>query len=216
MNTITITSCICQECSHHFKTEKDIITVIDTDNDLDILPLLLNYKLNLITCPSCNKTFTYETQMLIYSESKSYAIKVNPKNFVIQNKDPLNSLSFLTSDNFKYREVTFLIEAIEKILIFNDDYSDIDIEYLKHSVFKDNISGPIDKYNIIYSHTYNNKLCFLRLNSLNEILSGYIINSYFNTPYNIKNEFIQNNIWQFINQKTIKECNLWKIIKMPW
>lgn len=178
--------------------------VLDMDTESEKLCSFLSGTLNNATCLHCSSSFTYEIPMLVFSMKKQYAIKVSPthgKNGCIAQNPP----DFLFPDKFKYREVSFQIEAVEKARIFDAGLDDKIIEYIKLTSFDDKDALPFDEVNIIFDYKSDDDYHFVKINSDNEILNRYCISSPQLTDCVFKSESTSDTKkWFTINRFTIK------------
>lgn len=202
MSDIAVYNCICQNCNKMFPVNSYMTNVLDMDSEDEKLCSFLSGTLNNTTCPHCSSSFTYEIPMLVYSMKKKYAIKVSPaqneKDFTEQ-RPP----HFLFPYEFKYREVSFQIEAVEKARIFDAGLDDKIIEYIKFTSFGDEDALPFDEVNIIFDHKNNDDYHFVKINSDNQILNKYCISSPPLTDCVFSSEARSDKKWAVINRFTI-------------
>jgi len=202
MKKILAYHCLCQDCDKIFQINRYMTNVINVDDDVEEYIKLLSLTLNCVKCPECGSVFSYEIPMLIFSNKHKFAIKVNPlrDSYESGSNDELPAL--LSKFNYKYREVTFQIEAVEKLRIFMADLDDKLIEYIKLKTFKDEDATPFEDVNIIFESTDKRCLHFAKMDSNNNIIARYEVEhkNYDNVKFND-----EPNKWQYINRFTINK-----------
>ena len=201
MSKIPVFDCRCQNCNFTFKINKILINSVNLDYSNQTCDKFFSLNLNEVLCPSCNSTFTYEIPMIIMSFKNKFAIKVTPS---LYNSIPKNIFPppfRLLPDGFRFREVAYLIEAVEKAKIFIDGEDDIYIEYFKFKNFSDEDTMPFDEINLVYSHSDDDRLYFNKYNCDNKLIDKYSkTKTKFNKNISIKSK---NDIWNIINRITI-------------
>ena len=202
MSEIPVFDCLCQNCNLPFKFQKILINCINFDNVNNLYDDLLSFKLNEVTCPYCKSTFTYEIPMIIISFKYRFIIKINPSVYENPKISPAPPFR-LFNDNFKYREVAYQIEGVEKARIFSDGESDIFIEWLKFCMFSDDDTLPFDETNLVYTHSDSKYFYFSKYNSDNKLINSYSLSKDTKTHKQpIFNEDKFN--WNIINRNTFK------------
>lgn len=202
MSEIPVFDCLCQNCNLPFKFQKVLTNSINFDDNNKLLEKLLSFKLNEVTCPYCKSTFTYEIPMIIISFKYKFIIKVNPSVYT-NRKTSLPPPFRLLDNDFKYREVAYQIEGVEKARIFSDGYNDIFIEWFKLCVFSDEDAMPFDEVNLIYTHSDSKYFYFEKFNSDNKLIKSYIISKDTKILEQPKFEGDKFN-WNIINRNTLK------------
>lgn len=198
--------CICQNCETMFVLNRYMKNVINMDEQSDTKLEFLNGTLNSIECPECKTKFTFEIPAIVFSCNNKYAIKVSPS-ADISGFDTSSYPPFLIMPHdFKYREVTFLVEALEKVNVFENLLDDRYIEYIKLTAFEDKDTIPFREVNMVFTSKDRSGYKFAKLNCNNEILGNYTVVSD-KIPICIFNEkeTQRSNQWQKINRFTIEE-----------
>ncbi len=196
---------ICQECNKTHLHNDFVITSINLDADIDVTKNLFNFKLNNIRCPFCESEYTFETNLVIYSPSLNFAIKVNPEMCHCEQFDPAQVPAFIFPKDFKFRQVAFQIEAIEKCRIFTDNLDDICIELLKYKCFTDEDTLPFDEVNMVYSSCDKENLYFTKYDYNNRFLGDFQISRSLYDESIKSTHLLNKNIWHCINRKTINQ-----------
>ncbi len=192
--------CLCQDCDKIFQINRYMTNVINIDEDVDECIQLLSVTLNCVKCPECGSAFTYEIPMLLFSNKYKFAVKVNPSldsyEFGIDDEPPC----FLSKFKYKYREVAFQIEALEKVRIFMADLDDKLIEYIKLKTFEDEDATPFEDVNIVFESADEHSFFFAKMDSNNNIIARYEVERKVYGDINFNSEFDK---WQCINRYTI-------------
>jgi len=172
MKTTPAYKCICQDCSNVFNINETMVNVINLDED-DCLIQFLTASLNKISCPYCDADFTYEIPMLIYSQKSGFALRVNPSVPSAPPSPDVKLPYFFKIFNLKYRQVTYHIEALEKVRIFKDGFDDKYIEFVKFNFFSDDDCTPMEDINLCYKSSDNEKLYFEKLDYNGKLIKEY-------------------------------------------
>ena len=168
--------CLCQDCDKFFQLNRYMTTVINIDEDVDECIQLLSVTLNCVKCPECGSAFSYEIPMLLFSNKHKFAIRVNPSLVAYEADSGDEPPVFLSQFQYKYREVTFQIEALEKVRIFMAGLDDKLIEYIKLKTFKDEDATPFEDVNIVFESADNHSFFFAKMDSNNNIIARYEVN----------------------------------------
>ena len=192
--------CLCQDCDKFFQINRYMTNVINIDDDVDECIQLLYITLNIVKCPECGSSFSYEIPMLLFSNKHKFAIKVNPSLDSYETYNGDEPPIFLSHFKYKYREVTFQIEALEKVRIFMADLDDKLIEYIKLKTFKDEDATPLEDVNIVFESADNHCFFFAKMDSNNNIVAHYEVERNEYSDIKFSNEL---NKWQCINRYTI-------------
>lgn len=152
---------ICESCEKTFYAPTIVHTVVCTDSAGTVNDNFINGCLNSIMCTECNKTFTYEIPMLVYSAKKSYAIVVLPsetKNVYVSKNSILNNILKLNIN--KFRLVNYQCEALEKVKIFESGLDDIIIERIKLNEFDKKYFENKNLHMLLFKEIYKDELIF--------------------------------------------------------
>ncbi len=206
MGRIEAYNCICQNCEEVFILNKYMINVINLDDGSDDTLKFLSCSLNNVTCPYCCVNFTYEIPMLIFSNNHKFAIKVSPKEILYKSNEVCFIPNFIYDTGFKYREVNFFIEGLEKARIISDGLDDKYVEYLKYKLFKDDDAIPFYDVSLVYKSSDSCSIYFEKLDSNNNLLNEYTITKDSFNKFG-KTKFAPDipKIWNVINRYTINE-----------
>ena len=203
MKTVSAHRCVCQDCNSNFYINRQMINVINLDEDKDACVDFIKASVNRVTCPKCNANFTYEIPMLIFSCKDRFAIKVEPA-FSPENSSEDFLPGFFNIFDFKYRKVSYYIEALEKVRAFKDGLDDRYIEYVKLRFFSDEDATPMDDVNLCYKASDNNNLYFEKLDYNGFLLKDFQVLKDDVLPCIFSDE-PQNPVWQQINRYTIND-----------
>ncbi len=203
MKTISAYRCICQDCNSVFNINRQMINVINFDEDKEASIDFLTSSLNRVTCPKCKAFFTYEIPMLVFSIKERFAIKVEPKYSPKAQIIKPHLPYFFSIFNFKYRQVSYFIEALEKVRIFKDFSDDRYIESVKLTFFSDEDATPMEDVNLCYKTSDSSYLYFEKLDYNGSLLKEFKISKNKIPDYFFSDE-PQQPIWQKINRYTIK------------
>ena len=152
--------CLCQDCDKVFQINRYMTTVINIDEDVDECIQLLSTTLNCVKCPECGSVFSYEIPMLLFSNKHKFAIRVNPLLDSYEAYSGDEPPVFVSQFQYKYRDVAFQIEAVEKVRIFMAGLDDKMIEYIKLKNFKDEDATPFEEVNIVFESADNHHFYF--------------------------------------------------------
>ncbi len=204
MKTTPAYTCICQDCGIVFDIDKVMVNVIDIDKDEEAFISFLSSSLNRVTCPHCFANFTYEIPMLIYSQRSGFAVKVDPYTPSSDVSLPTLLPYFFSMFNFKYRQVTYHIEALEKVRIFKDGLDDRYIEYIKLNFFSDDDATPMEDVNLCYKSSDNEKLYFEKLDYNGKLIKEFdVLKAKVKTCGFIDEPSVPS--WQKINRYTVED-----------
>lgn len=196
-------SCKCQKCYETFKVNRYMTHTINIDVDDDSTIKFLTGRLNEVECPRCNSVFTYEIPVVVFSRKHRFAIRVNPQYWYSQTATSQPAPHYLMPPGFRFREVTFLIEANEKSRIFADGLDDRLIEYIKLKSFTDLQTVPFDKVNMVYAYQNNTSYFFKQVNHLNIPIAFYEITKQSSIGISFKDNIYSSDKWHIINRLTI-------------
>lgn len=197
-------SCRCQNCNEFFLVKRLMENVINLDESEN--EKFFNHEVNKVKCKKCMSEFTFELPMVIFSTKYNFAIKVsptlNPENGIESYVTP----HYLVCSDFRFREVTYQIEAVEKAKIFLDGFDDRYIEYVKLTKFEDKDATPFDTNNVVYDHSDPHNLYFKKYDSDNNVTGNYAVPvSESDIPGNIYADITTNDKWKIINRYTMKK-----------
>ncbi|MBQ4527410.1 MAG: hypothetical protein II998_04985 [Clostridia bacterium] len=200
MSQICVYDCLCQNCHIPFKSHAVLYNCVNYDIKNTMFDDFVSLTLNEVSCPHCNTKFTYEIPMVIISFRYQFAIKVNPAAFHsnIMSKQP-PPFRFLPT-GFKFREVYFMIEAVEKANIFSKALNDIYIEHFKKYNFSNEEALPFDEANIIYTHSDNDFHYFEKYDCNNNLIES--LKKSISVTKKISHELC-NTKWHLVNRLTI-------------
>ncbi len=204
MKSVSANRCICQDCNYIFNINREMINVINIDEDKDVFLDFLTASLNRVTCPKCKANFTYEIPMLIFSSQERFAIKVDPRFLPEDTSLKAYLPSFFQIFDFRYRQVSYYIEALEKVRMFKDALDDRYIEYVKLKFFSDEDASPMDDVNLCYKASDNEKFYFEKLD-----YNGFLLKEFEVLKSDARSCLFLDEpkcaIWQKINRYTIKD-----------
>ena len=160
MSKTHIESISCPECgtSADFK----VYDSINVSNDPKLKILLLEGELTTFICPNCNYDVQVSSDLLYHDMDKKIFIWLKyPDGNQQPSVDPRAEVILGITEGYNCRLVTSLNDLIEKILVFDDGYDDLDIEVLKALV---TFTHKIDlAHELLYKET---KVSLLRKQSL--------------------------------------------------
>ena len=194
---------ICQECLEPHIHNDFVIRSINLDDENNLNRDFLDLKLNRIKCPFCKNEYTFETNMVIFSPSHRFAVKVNPETYRSPDLAPDSVPEYVFQEKFRFREVNFQIEAIEKCRIFLDGLDDIYIEFLKYRFFEDKDTLPFDEINMIYTSRDSEFLYFTKYDYNNNVIDKFRIPVHLYDVTNIN--YPTENIWHRINRTNVNQ-----------
>lgn len=201
---------LCSECGNDFIKPFRVYNVTNTDYISSITTRLLTDKLNKVTCPRCNSTFTFELPHLAFSLNKGYAV------YARYNQDIRSRLSgkchlfeMMNIDNMKFRLVDYLCEVAEKVAIFESGLDDISVEIVKHRHFPQKYFENNSDYNLLFTGTDEEDMIFEFRNHIDTVLethriplSEYIDFSEKYQPETFRDGYV---VWTKIDNIYIKE-----------
>lgn len=166
-------ACKCQECNEMFLVRQLMTTVIDLDtHDAN---LFFEHNVNKVICKNCSAEFTFELPMVIFSRKAKFAIRVSPTLDPDLCTEKFDAPYLLTCSEYKFRIVTYQIEAIEKAKIFMANLDDRYIEYIKLCSFSDAQATPFNTFNIIFDSIDDKNFYFKRYDSNNNVIDKYTV-----------------------------------------
>lgn len=201
MSEIYVYDCLCQNCHIPFKNHAILHNCVNCDIKNTVFNDFMSLSLNEVSCPLCKTKFTYEIPMIVISLKHKFVIKVNPSAF--HNPIPTKQLPpfRILPPGFRFREVYFMIEAVEKANIFLQGFEDVYIEHFKSLNFADDEALPFDEVNVVYTHSDDLFHYFVKYDSDNNPTEFF--KKHKNSAEVDLNHFSDNK-WYFINRVTIK------------
>ncbi len=167
---------ICGECGNDFIKSFRIYNVTNTDYRSNITDKLLSYDLNKITCPKCNKTFTYQRPHLAYSLKKGYAVYgICQPDIRSLTSGRYRLFEMMNVNNIKFRLADYLCEVAEKVCIFENGLNDISIEIVKHRQFPQHYFENKTENILLFKGIEDENMIFEYINSTDEVLERHKI-----------------------------------------
>ncbi len=148
---------LCEECDEYFFKYAFVTNVFDLDAD----PKCADGLFNRIKCPRCDTEFTFETPILIFSNTKKLLISASVNNDGLINITSLKrALEISKSTDWTLRRCSFAMDAGEKIRIFNLGLDDTKVELVKLKCFDNYRNMDLTDNYITFENIADNKLVF--------------------------------------------------------
>ena len=203
---------ICENCKTLFRKHFDVFTVINLDTKGYISDNFRNQKINKVTCPHCDKIFTYELHFLAYSLKKGFAVLALPgckEQTYVSGKKCLYDIFGQKMPLF--RLVNYQCEVAEKVRIFESGLDDFKIEYLKHKFFDSKYFEDKTLNILLFKEKDGENLIFEYRDFLETLLETLTIpfEEYekINVNYNTDSNSDDNIKWIKIDNKFFEETN---------
>jgi hypothetical protein len=148
---------LCEECDEYFFKYEFINNIFDLDAD----PKYADGLFNRIKCPRCDTEFTYETPILVFSNTKRLLICASVNNDGFININSLKrAFEISGSTDWTLRRCSFAMDAGEKIRIFNNGLDDGKVELVKLKCFDDYKNMDLTDNYITFENLRDNELVF--------------------------------------------------------